>query len=474
MRARASSLFLGPRQPSQLAGVAVALLGVAVITALILPLRQVTPVVATGVLYLVVVLLVSVVWGVWLGLATSVVSALAFNYFHIPPTGRLTIAHTENVVALVVFFIAAVVASSLADLVRARTRQADLRRREADLTAELARLLVGAPTLEEALPAAGQRLAQALALRAAEIHLDAVEPDSRHAVFPLADGDRRLGTLVVSLPLSDDGRDRLGHRVVPALAALLAAGRERERLQAEVLETQALRRSDEIKTAVLRSVSHDLRTPLTAIATAAEALAGPRLSAEDREQLAAAVTAEVARLTGLVDKLLDLSKLQSGFAVPHTDWLSVEELVAGAVAAQAQDADAFRISILGEVPLIRGDAVQLERALANLLENAARYSAPEPVLVRVRRMGERVMIRVVDRGPGLAYGEHERVFEPFYRGPATGAGNTGSGLGLAIVKGFVEANGGKVWAESLPGQGTTFVVELPIEPVSTPVEAPST
>jgi two-component system sensor histidine kinase KdpD len=366
------------------------------------------------------------------------------------------------------------VASSLADLVRARTRQADLRRREADLTAELARLLLGAPTLEEALPAAGQRLAQALALRAAEIHLDAVEPDSRHAVFPLADGDRRLGTLVVSLPLSDDGRDRLGHRVVPALAALLAAGRERERLQAEVLETQALRRSDEIKTAVLRSVSHDLRTPLTAIATAAEALAGPRLSAEDREQLAAAVTAEVARLTGLVDKLLDLSKLQSGFAVPHTDWLSVEELVAGAVAAQAQDADAFRISILGEVPLIRGDAVQLERALANLLENAARYSAPEPVLVRVRRMGERVMIRVVDRGPGLAYGEHERVFEPFYRGPATGAGNTGSGLGLAIVKGFVEANGGKVWAESLPGQGTTFVVELPIEPVSTPVEAPST
>jgi two-component system sensor histidine kinase KdpD len=328
--------------------------------------------------------------------------------------------------------------------------------------------------LEDALPAAGQRLAQALALRAAEIHLDAVEPDSRQAVFPLADGDRRLGTLVVSLPLSDDGRNRLEHRVVPALAALLAAGRERERLQAEVLETQALRRSDEIKTAVLRSVSHDLRTPLTAIATAAEALAGPHLSAQDREQLAAAVTAEVARLTRLVDKLLDLSKLQSGFAVPHTDWLSVEELVTGAVAAQVQGPDAFRISILGEVPLIRGDAVQLERALANLLENAARYSAPEPVLVRVRRMGDRVMIRVVDRGPGLAYGEHERVFEPFYRGPSAGAGNTGSGLGLAIVRGFVEANGGRVWAESLPGQGTTFVVELPVQPVATPVEAQPT
>jgi two-component system, OmpR family, sensor histidine kinase KdpD len=473
VRKRASSLLLGPRQPSQLAGVIVALIGVAAITALILPLREVTPVVATGVLYLVVVLLVSVVWGMWLGLTTSVVSALAFNYFHIPPTGHLTIAHGENVVALVVFFVAAVVASSLADLVRARTQQADLRRREADLTAELARLFLGAPTLEDALPAAGQRLAQALELRSAEIRLGMVEPRDRSATFALDDGDRRLATLIVPLPLTEDVRNRLQHRVVPALAALLGAGLERDRLQSEVLETKALRRSDEIKTAVLRSVSHDLRTPLTAITTAAEAFSGP-LDSEDREQLAAAVSAEVARLTALVDKLLDLSKLQSGSAQPRTDWVSVEELVTTAIAEQPQGAEAFRVSIHGEIPLIRGDAAQLERALGNLLENAIRYSAPEPVLVRIRRMGRRVMIRVVDRGPGLAYGEHERVFEPFYRGKATDAGETGSGLGLAIVRGFVEGNGGKVWAESLPGQGTTFVVELPIEPATVPAEAQPT
>jgi len=220
-------------------------------------------------------------------------------------------------------------------------------------------------------------------------------------------------------------------------------------------------------------VSHDLRTPLTAITTAAEALSGP-LDSEDRQQLAAAVSAEVARLTALVDKLLDLSKLQSGSAQPRTDWVSVEELVTTAIAEQPQGAEAFRVSIHGEIPLIRGDAAQLERALGNLLENAVRYSAPEPVLVRIRRMGRRVMIRVVDRGPGLAYGEHERVFEPFYRGKATDAGDTGSGLGLAIVRGFVEGNGGKVWAESLPGQGTTFVVELPIEPAAVPVEAQPT
>jgi len=242
VRKRASSLLLGPRQPSLLAGVIVALIGVAAITALILPLREVTPVVATGVLYLVVVLLVSVVWGVWLGLATSVVSALAFNYFHIPPTGHLTIAHGENVVALVVFFVAAVVASSLADLVRARTQQAELRRREADLTAELARLLLGAPRLEDALPAAGQRLAQALELRTAVIRLGMVEPSDRSATFALDDADRRLATLIVPLPLTDDVRNRLQQRVVPALAALLGAGLERERLQSEVLERSEERR----------------------------------------------------------------------------------------------------------------------------------------------------------------------------------------------------------------------------------------
>ena len=373
------------------------------------------------------------------------------------------------------FFIAAVVASSLADLVRARTQQAELRRREADLTAELARLLLGAPTLEEALPAAGQRLAQALALRAAEIHLDAVEPDARQAVFPLADGDRRLGTLVVSLPLSDDGRNRLEHRVVPALAALLAAGRERERLQAEVLETQALRRSDEIKTAVLRSVSHDLRTPLTAIATAAEALAGPRLSAQDREQLAAAVTAEVARLTAARGQAAGSVEAAVGVRRPP------HRLALGRGARRRRRGRAGPGSRrLPHLHPRRGAAHPRRRRAARARagqparERRPLFRRPNPCSCASVGWATGSMIRVVDRGPGLAYGEHERVFEPFYRGPSAGAGNTGSGLGLAIVRGFVEANGGRVWAESLPGQGTTFVVELPVQPVATPVEAQPT
>jgi two-component system sensor histidine kinase KdpD len=468
VRSRASSLVLGPRQPSVLAGIAVAALGVAAITLLILPLREAMPVVATGVLYLVVVLLVSTFWGLWLGLATSLVSALAWNFFHIPPTGHLTIAHGENVVALIVFFLAAVVASSLADLVRVRTLQADLRRNEADLMAELARLLMSSPTLEAALPTAGQRLAQALDLSSATIALGAIDADARRIALPLTLNDERLGTLLLPAKLSDDLQTRLRERIVPALSTLLAAGLERERMQAEVLQTQALRQSDEVKTALLRSVSHDLRTPLTAIATAAEALSAPKLAAEDRDQLAAAIGAEIQRLTALVDKLLDLSKLQSGVARPRPDWVSVEELVTSAIAAQAVSPDAFRVSFQGDIPLVRGDEAQLERAFVNLLENAARYSAPEPVLVRARRNGKRVLVRVVDRGPGIPYGERDRVFEPFYRRGDAAPGDTGSGLGLAIVRGFVEGNGGKVWAESLPGQGTSFVVELPVDPVPQP------
>src|SRR4051794_20720795 len=163
MRARVSSLLLRAEPPSPLAGVLVPLLAVAGITVVIFPLRTVSPAVSNGVLYLLAVLLVSTVWGLWLGLATSVLSAAAFNYFHIPPVGRFTIADGRNWVALAVFLVAAVVASSVADLARARAAEAELRRREADVAADLARLLLGGASVEQALGPAAARLAGALA-----------------------------------------------------------------------------------------------------------------------------------------------------------------------------------------------------------------------------------------------------------------------------------------------------------------------
>src|SRR4051794_32442182 len=401
VRQRAFSLLLGPKPPSRLAGVGFAVVGVALITAVIRPLREITPAVSTGVLYLLVVLVASAVWGLWLGLATSVLSTVAFNFFHLPPTGRLTIADERDWVALGVFLVAALVASSIADMARARTREADLRRREADLSAELARLLLGGPTVVGALPAAAQRVAEALGLASTEIDLEETAPREGETALPIVAGEARVGTLRVPADLGADARQRLVDRVVPSLAALLAAALERERLHAEVLETQALRRSDEVKTAVLRSVSHDLRTPLTAITTGAEALSAPAVCDEDREQLAAAIGAEVARLTDLIDKLLDLSRLESGAAQPREDWCSVDELIAGALKAQRAADDRFQVSILGELPLIRGDAAQLERALSNLLDNAGRYGGGRPRLVRAPRGGDWGVDRVVDHGPGL-------------------------------------------------------------------------
>jgi two-component system, OmpR family, sensor histidine kinase KdpD len=496
MARRPSSLLLGDTRPPLIAGVAAGVLVVAVTTLVIFPLRHVMPVVSTGVVYLLAVLLVSTWFGLWIGLGTAVASALAFNWFHLPPTHQFAIAKTEDWVALGVFLVVGAVVSSLAELARARAREVEQRRREADLAAELARLLLGGPDVAGALPAAGERLAHALDLRGAAIRLDrcdapaAAGPSERHGArapdgdrggpehddtvrLPLhAPGNRRVATLTLTSTPPDATLQRLRERVVPSLEALLAAALDREALQREVVETQALRRSDDIKTALLRAVSHDLRSPLTAIAAAGEALASPRLTGADRDELAAAVVGESSRLSRLVDKLLDLSRLQGGAAAPRPEWCSVDEVLRAAMEDRPH-APGYNVAIDPHLPLIRADAVQLERAFANLIENAIRHGGEQPVAVRARAVGHRVLVRVVDQGPGIPRREQERIFEPFYRGAGTDDGHTGSGLGLAVVRGFVEANGGRVWAESLPRQGATFVVELPLPADTEAPDAPA-
>jgi two-component system sensor histidine kinase KdpD len=445
---------LPARRPPLSAGLLAAAALVTAETLVLFPLGDVAAPVSLGVVYLLGVLLVSIVWGAGLGIATSLVSAAAFNLFHLPPTGDFTIADGENWVALGVFLVAAIAASSVAEAARLRAQEALQRGREADLAAELARVLLGAPDLSAALGPAAQRIAQAFELGSCRLVLDAVGDDERSVAVPLTRGDERLGTLLVPR-----GHERAVAGVRPSLEALLAAAREREALTREVVETRALRRSDEIKTAVLRAVSHDLRSPLTAIVTSAEALASPGLEEDERRELAAGVTAEGARLAGLIDKLLELSRLQAGAAEPHRDWCSVDEVLREAAASAGIPPERVKFGMDRDLPLILADAAQLERAFGNLLENAARYSGDQPISVRARVSGGRLLVRVVDRGPGIAPADQERIFEPFVRGAG---GARGSGLGLAIVRGFVEANGGHVHVESLPGQGASFVVALPL------------
>ncbi len=248
---------------------------------------------------------------------------------------------------------------------------------------------------------------------------------------------------------------------MPPLSALVAGSQRRARLEEQLVETRALRRSDDLKTALLRSVSHDLRTPLTAIRTAASVLGAEELSRGSRVEMSEVIAEEADRLGRLVDNLLDLSRLQAGTAAPRVDWCSVAELIDSAASGLRAQGQRFDVELDTELPLVRADAAQLERALGNLLENAARYGGEAPVTVRARVQDRRLILRVSDSGPGIEAHELKRIFEPFYRAP--GAPPGGSGLGLAIAKGFVEANGGRLRAESLPGQGATFVVDLPLE-----------
>ncbi|HEV7804701.1 MAG TPA: ATP-binding protein [Solirubrobacteraceae bacterium] len=443
-------------------GVLLAVFVVVATTLVIYPLRKIAPEVSPGVVYLLAVLLVAVYWGLTFGLLTSLLSAAAFNFFHIPPTGRLMIDDSAHWVALAVFLVAAVVASAVADLARTRAAEAERRREEADLAADTARVLLGGATLADALPAAGRRVGEALALREVEIVLDPAGEAAGPPGVLLDLGAGRVAMLVLGADAGEAMCARVRERVAPALEALLRAALDRDRLQAEVVETQALRRSDVIKTALLRAVSHDLRTPLTAIITAGHAVRSPALENGERDELGLVVVEEAQRLSALVDKLLDLSRLQAGAAEPRRDWCSLEEVVRTAADAVApEDPAGFALSFDRDLPLVQADAAQLERVFVNLLENARRYSGGHPVNVRARVVGGRMSIRVIDRGPGMNAQDLSRAFEPFYR-VTTSDAHPGAGLGLAIVRGFVEANGGRVHAESLPGHGTVFAIELPL------------
>jgi two-component system sensor histidine kinase KdpD len=365
---------LNAEPPATWIGLVAAFGAVVACTLLVYTLKPVAPVVSLGIVYLPAILVISIIWGLRLGLLASLASAVAFNFFHIPPLHRLTIAEEENWVALAAFVIAAVLSSTVAGLARASALEAERRREEADR----------------------------------------------------------------------------------ALEELAALSRERDRMQAEAVEAEAFRRSDELKTALLRSISHDLRTPLTSIIAGGSALRSETLTNEERAELSEAIVGEGRRLSRLVENLLDVSRLEAGKAEPHPEPVSLIEVL-DAAREGVGSPESIRLRMDPDLPTIDADAAQLERAFANLLENAVHYGNGRPVSVHSRLVDGNFAIRVVDQGPGIPEREWQRIFEPFQRGGPE-AVRTGSGLGLAIAKGFVEANGGTIEIESLPGQGTSFVV----------------
>jgi len=425
---------------------------VALVTAGIEVLKAYVPVLSLGVLYILAVLPVAIAFGLTYAVGVAVGSMLAFNFFFLPPLYTLTIDDSRNWFALAVFLVTAVVVSELA----ARSRR---RADESALLAKVAASLLERSDVTAQLDPIAGEVASTLGVRRARI---ALEPDaaagSGEAAEPLVAGDRRVGTLF--LPAGE--RQTAGRRrVVPALASLLAVAIDRERLAGEAYDAEALRRSDAVKTAVIQAVSHDLRTPLATIETALGSLRDGSLvlSDDDRTELLDAIAVELERLKRLVENLLDLSRLQAGAAEPVPELWTAEQLVGDAL-EEVPDADRVQVVLDEGLPVVRVDGVQIQRVLVNLLENALKYSAaPEPVQLRANRAPREVVIRVTNRGRGIPQTELARIFEPFQR--VAGERTGGAGLGLAIAKGFTEANRGRIWAESRPGQGATFVLVLP-------------
>jgi len=444
-------------------GVLASAVAVAVVTAAIELFKPYVPVLSLGVLYIFAVLPIAVAYGLAMAIVVSVASMLAFNWFHLPPVHTFTLADSENWFALAVYLATAVVVSELAARSRRRAAAAEQRERESALLAELATDLLRGRSLEEELPAIAGRAAEVLGVDSADLELGAgSRRPPGEAPYPLEAAGRTVGAIYTHT----DPNALAQRRFLPALAALLAVAVDKDRLEREALEAEALRRSDLVKTALLRAVSHDLRSPLTGIRTAIGALRNRtlQLSDADRAELLDTIEVDSERLSRLVGDLLDLSRLEAGSAAPEPELWSLDDIVREAVdALGARD----RVELTGEAPVVNVDAAQIQRVLANLIENAIAFSPPGArVLVRITATRKEAIVRVVDQGPGLPEAELELVFEPFYRRSAEQGG--GAGLGLAIARGFAAANGGRVWAESRPEQGATFALALPV--VEAPVE----
>jgi two-component system sensor histidine kinase KdpD len=399
---------------------------VALVTAVIALVRPYVPVLSLGVLYVFAVLPVAVVWGLVLAIPVSIASMLAFNWFYLPPTHTFALSDGANWFALAVYLVTAIVVSDLAARARRRAREAEQREREAALLARIGSALLHGVGLREELGLIGPDAAEVLGVGAASIELGPGTQGHRLHV-----GDREVGRLVV--PTGEEPEVAALERFLPALASLLGVAQE-----------------DAVKTALLRAVSHDFRSPLTAIAAAVDGLESAELELDDADRagLLETIRLESGRLARLVANLLDLSRLEAGGATPRPELWTVDELVGQALDG-LPGSERVDVELDDDLPTVETDAAQLQRVLANLLENALKFS---PGRVRVHASGVNgVRIEIADDGPGLAADQLERVFEPF-RG-------SGTGLGLAIARGFAEANGGRVWAEA--GTGGRFVLALP-------------
>ena len=416
-------------------------------------------------LFLVLVVVVAIVGGLWPAIVAAVVASLAVNWFFTEPVHTFTIAEGENLVALVTFLVVATLVSALVTQVSRRSADASRARAEAEA-------LAGWPGGSPVATTPWSRCWPTCARRSTVMRSPCWCPTAR------VGWSRRWRARTPRSPPTGTPRCRWTAGPCSSMWARpstpmtsgcsrssppsLAAALERRHLKAEAAEAEALAEADLLRTAILRAVSHDLRTPLASIKASATSLLQEDVewTPTARHEFLATIDEEADRLNDLVGNLLDMSRLETGALVVGLRPVALEETVALALASLSETTDQVVVDVSERLPAVIADPVLLERVVANVVSNALRYTPPdEPVRIEAGEVAGRVDLRIIDRGPGVPPADRERIFEPFQRlGDRAGGG--GVGLGLAVARGFTAAMGGELALEDTPGGGLTAVISL--------------
>ena len=454
--------------------------------------------------YLLIVLLVATRSRFWIAAVTSLAAMLCFNYFFLPPVGTLTIDDPHNWAALLVFLAVSLVASNLSTVARTRTIEAVSRRDELarlfdlsrdvllttdsrDATAMLARSIarrfdlsyvaIALPPPPEWTVFAGgsasvtldrRELADAFAVAGETLEFDA---DARTyaghrtvvssggtpmRLVPLRVGNKPVGILAASGRPVEAG-------TLDALAGVVAIAVERAQFLEERKAAELTRHSEQLKTALLASLAHDLRTPLTAIGIAASNVGGSWLSDEERAEQGDIILAEVERLNRLFQNVIEMARIDAGALSADARWTYPSEIVAAARDQVDQALRRHRLDVrIDDDPAVRLDPRLVAAALAQLLQNASQYAPPDTTVHLEAVVADGALtVRVRDHGPGLVPADLPHLFERFHRGTAAGSGTSGTGLGLWIARGLLAAQQGRIWAENAPDGGAVFTIVVP-------------
>jgi two-component system, OmpR family, sensor histidine kinase KdpD len=470
-------------------------------------------------LYLLAVLATAVAFGRGPAIFASLVAFLVFDWFFVEPIHQFTVSDPEEWLSLLFFLLTATVTGQLAAGQRQRAEEAQQREREAVVLYDIVRLL-GEANLDRVLESVAERLRRELQLRALAVELwqpsgettrfGAGDPDAlaslrgasaaarvlqsgrsaapnAHAapgrwvrivpptrttvahddvhLVPIKAGERRVGALWLVDP---SGRfESADDRLVSAAAAQIGLAIERARLREEATEAEILRRTDDLRRALLNAVSHDLRTPLATIMASAGSLRQQDVAwtEDERQGFAQAIEDEAQRLNHLVGNLLDLSRIEAGTLRPQQSWQDLDTLLENTAdrLRPVTRRHRLRLEVPEALPAVWLDPVEIGEVVYNLVENAAKYAPPDTeITIQARRDGGTLRVAVSDRGPGVPAAALPRLFDPFYRVIDGRPRPQGLGLGLAIVKGLVEAHGGRVWAENRAEGGARFTFSLPL------------